>query len=50
MFFRENSQRLKPVNSFLATGLFRYPLKTSENLWFYDVLGGIERDQRHEMR
>ena len=37
------------INSFHATGLFRCPLKTSENLWFSDVSGGIERDQWHEM-
>ena len=24
-------------NPFYATGLFLYPLKTSENLWFSDV-------------
>ena len=23
------------INTFHATGLFRYPLKTSENLWFW---------------
>ena len=33
------------VNPFHATGLLRYPLKTSEDLWFSDVFWGIERDQ-----
>ena len=33
-------------NPFHATDLFLYPLKTLGNLWF---LGGIERDQWHEM-
>ena len=28
------------VNTFQATSLFRYPLKTSENLWFPDVFRG----------
>ena len=32
-------------NPFHATGLFRYSLKTSENLWFFIFSGGIERDQ-----
>ena len=36
-------------NPFHATGLFRYSLKTSENLWFFIFSGGIERDQWHEM-
>ena len=37
------------VNPLHATGLFRYPLKTSENLWFSDVSRGTEKDQLHEM-
>ena len=38
------------LNPFHATGLFRYPLKTLENLWFSDVFtGGIERDQWYEV-
>ena len=36
-------------NSFHASGLFLYSLKTSENQKFSDVSGGIERDQWHEM-
>ena len=46
----------KIVNPFHATGLFRYPLKTSENLWFSDAFRGWgeggeggERDQWHKM-
>ena len=43
------------LNPFHATGLFRYPQQTSENQRYSDVrgflmfLGGIERDQWHEM-
>ena len=36
------------IKPFHDTDLFRYPLKTSENLWF-SVFRGIERDQWHEM-
>ena len=39
----------KHVNPFYATGLSPYPLKTSENHWFSYVLGGMERDQWHEI-
>ena len=28
---------------------FDAPLKTAENLWFFDVFWGIEKDQWHEM-
>ena len=31
------------VNLFHATGLFPYPLKTSENLWFSDVFRGYRK-------
>ena len=31
------------LNQFHATGLFLYPLKTSENLWFSDVFGGYRK-------
>ena len=31
------------INSFHATGLFRCPLKTSENLWFSDVFRGYRK-------
>ena len=31
------------INPFHATDLFRYPLKTSENLWFSDVFGGYQK-------
>ena len=37
------------VNPFHTTGLFIYPLKTSEYLWFFMFLGGIEKDQWHHM-
>ena len=31
------------INPFHATGLFRKPLKTSENLWFSDVFRGYQK-------
>ena len=31
------------INLFHATGLFRYPLKASENLWFFHVFRGYRR-------
>ena len=31
------------VNPFHTTGLFRCPLKTSENLWFSDVFKGYRK-------
>ena len=31
------------INPFHATGLFWYPLKTSENLWFSDVFRGYRK-------
>ena len=31
------------------TGLSLYPLKTSENLWFSDVLGDVEKVQSHDL-
>ena len=34
---------------FHATGLFLYPLNTSENQRFSDVFWGIERHQWHEI-
>ena len=37
------------INPYYATGLFPYPLKTSENLWFSDVFRGIGRDQWHKI-
>ena len=37
------------LNPFHATGLFRYPLKTSEYKGFLMFSEGIERDQWHEM-
>ena len=37
------------MNPYHVIGLFLYPLKTSKNQKLSDVLGGIERDQSHEM-
>ena len=31
------------LNPFDATGFFRYPLKTSENIWFSDVFRGYRK-------
>ena len=45
----ENMQHLRKcdvlptINPFHATGIFRYPLKTSENLWFSDVFRGYQK-------
>ena len=36
-------------NSFHTTGLFLYPLKTSEKVRFSHVSRGYSRDQRHEI-
>ena len=35
-------QNLLVINLFHAAGLFLYPLKTSENLWFLMFSGDIE--------
>ena len=43
------SVSVKVTNPYHATGPFLYPLKTSENQSFSNVLGGIEREQWHEM-
>ena len=32
------------INPFNATGLFLYPLKTSENLWFSDFFQGVKKE------
>ena len=32
------------LNPFHATGPFRYPLKTSENLWFSDVFREVSKE------
>ena len=39
----------KNINSFHATGLFPYSMKTAENLLFFLFSGIIERDQWHKM-
>ena len=36
-------------DSFHATGLYLYPLKTTENLLLPDVFRGIERDEWNKM-
>ena len=36
--------RALPVNRFHVTGLLRYPLKTSENLWFSDVFRVVSKE------
>ena len=36
------------INPILATGLFLYPLKTSEHLWLLMLSGDTERDQWRE--
>ena len=49
---RELKQRyIKHVllDSFYVTGLYLYPLKTSEKLWFSDVFRGYGRDHWLEM-
>ena len=38
--FNLNCKYVKP---FHATGLFRYPLKTSESLWFSDAFRGYRK-------
>ena len=43
------SYTLVVINTFNATGLFLWPLKTSENPWFFMFSGGMKRDQWHEM-
>ena len=50
----EYKDQIKPCiflhfNPFHGTGLFLYPLKTSENQRFSDVLGSIERDHWHQI-
>ena len=39
-FFKNCFNRFWVINPFHVTGLFQYPLKTSENLWFSDVFRG----------
>ena len=34
---------LVTINPFHATGIFLYPLKKSENLWFSDVFRGYRK-------
>ena len=37
------------LSLFLVIGVFLYPLKTSENLWFTVIFRGTEKDQWQEM-
>ena len=41
--------RRPQFNRFYPTGLFLYPLKKIENLWFFYISEGVEKDQRYEM-
>ena len=42
--FRNNNWvKSDTFNPFYAPGLFRYPLKTLENLWFSEVFGGYRK-------
>ena len=42
-------ERVKSLNPFHATGLFVYPLKTSENFWYPDVSREYRRSKWYEM-
>ena len=46
-FLATEQQSLNLFNQFHLTGLFLYPLKTSEVSGFLIFSGGIERDQSH---
>ena len=46
-FLATEQQSLNLFNQFHPTGLFLYPLKTSEVSGFLIFSGGIERDQSH---
>ena len=48
-FFHKEIYLVFFINPFHVPDIFLYPLKTSKNLWLSDFLGGIERDQWHEM-
>ena len=37
------------IKSFYVTGLFPYAQKTSNDLRFFDVFTGMERDQWHAL-
>ena len=39
----EEEKKVSIINPFYAIGLFLYPLKTSENLWFSDVFRGYRQ-------
>ena len=44
-----NILNCKSFTQYHVAGLFIYPLKISENLWFSDVFRGIERDHWYDM-
>ena len=44
-----NILNCKSFTQYHVAVLFIYPLKISENLWFSDVLMGIERDHYYDM-
>ena len=44
-----NKENVQHINPFNATGLFLYPLKTSENLLFSDVFREYRKGPLHEM-
>ena len=45
----KQKDKLKLINPFHASGLFLYPLKTSETSAFLMFSGGTERDQCHDI-
>ena len=40
---RRKHIKLNHVNPFCTTGLFLYPLKTSEKFWFFDMFRGYRK-------
>ena len=44
-----NWLKKSPVNTFHATDLLLYPMKTSENVWFSDNFKGYRKSRWHEM-
>ena len=47
--YRNQAIELLCLNPFHDTVHFPYPLKTSENLYFSEISGGMERDQWHKI-
>ena len=48
-FLFENFSAVTEIYLFGVTGLFLYPLKASENLWFSNVFRGYRKRQWHQM-